>query len=397
MGSICGPSIANIFVLLYEIKWLTIYRPLIYLRFIDDLFLIISNLLILDTLKLAFGSLELTFNIDKIVNFLDLEITINDLTYYLDFSLYFKPTNTFSYLQIGSNHPKYIFNNLIKSLFIRAKRICSKLVKFIYFGSVIGEQLKSRGYEKNVIDKIFTMVSKLERDSLLVYKKKKEINFDNTFLIKNKYDCNVLNFKEIANVAFNSFRENNSKFKDHKLMVINTMQNNISSLLIHDFKFPSQINYCYKRCENLNCKTCSYSNNNEKIYLTENFILPVFSENNCLSKNILYIIYCSFCNTFYIGQSQDLKSRMYNHINDIKKFVPFNNKITSVSIHFNLKFHNFTKHFSFFVLKKDISDLKERLNRESFLINLCKKLGIRLMNDHIPIIKEYYDKSNLIT
>ena len=78
---------------------------------------------------------------------------------------------------------------------------------------------------------------------------------DNTFLIKNKYDCNILNFKEIANVAFNSFRENNSKFKDHKLMVINTMQNNISSLLIHDFKFPSQINYCYKRCENLDFKT----------------------------------------------------------------------------------------------------------------------------------------------
>jgi hypothetical protein len=146
MGSICGPSIANIFVFLYEKKWLTIHRPLIYLRFIDDLFLIINNLIVLESLKKSFGDLELTFNIEKTVNYLDLEITRNDVTFHLDFSLYFKPTNTFSYLHISSNHPKYIFSNLVKSLFIRAKRICSKLIKFIYFGSVFSDQFISRGY-----------------------------------------------------------------------------------------------------------------------------------------------------------------------------------------------------------------------------------------------------------
>ena len=56
MGSICGPSIANIFVFLYEKKWLTIHRPLIYLRFIDDLFLIINNLIVLESLKKSFGA-----------------------------------------------------------------------------------------------------------------------------------------------------------------------------------------------------------------------------------------------------------------------------------------------------------------------------------------------------
>ena len=74
---------------LYEKKWLTIHRPLIYLRFIDDLFLIINNLIILESLKESFGDLELTFNIEKTVNYLDLEITRNDLTSLLDFSLFF--------------------------------------------------------------------------------------------------------------------------------------------------------------------------------------------------------------------------------------------------------------------------------------------------------------------
>jgi hypothetical protein len=275
MGSICGPSIANIFVFLYEKKWLTIHRPLIYLRFIDDLFLIINNLIILESLKESFGDLELTFNIEKTVNYLDLEITRNDLTSLLDFSLFFKPTNTFSYLHISSNHPKYIFSNLIKSLFIRAKRICSKLIKFIYFGSVISDQLISRGYERNLIDKIFTMVSRLDRDSLLLYKKRKNINFENTFLLKNRYDNNVHNFKEIAYKAFDTFKEENVIFKYHKLMIVNTMQNNLSSILVHNFKYPYIKSFSFKHCENLDCKTCLFSNFNEKVFLTKNFILPI--------------------------------------------------------------------------------------------------------------------------
>lgn len=63
MGSICGPSIANLFVYIYEKKWLFIYRPLVYLRFIDDLFFIFKRLSDLETLKRAFGSLTLTFEI----------------------------------------------------------------------------------------------------------------------------------------------------------------------------------------------------------------------------------------------------------------------------------------------------------------------------------------------
>jgi glycosyl transferase family 25 len=57
--------------------------------------------------------------------------------------------------------------------------------------------------------------------------------------------------------------------------------------------------------------------------------------------------------------------------------------------------HDYKKHFSFFVLRKNIENLEERLIIESFLINFCKKLGVRLMNDHIPEIKDYYSLRNL--
>ena len=67
-------------------------------------------------------------------------------------------------------------------------------------------------------------------------------------------------------------------------------------------------------------------------------------------------------------------------------YLYYSKNTTSVSIHFNLKHHDYTKHFSFFVYKNEINDLTLRLNSESFLLNLCKKLDVKLMNEHIPLI-----------
>ena len=386
MGSLCGPSIANLFVYIYEKKWLFIHRPLVYLRFIDDLFIILRRLSDLESLKTAFGSLSLTFDIGEKVKFLDLEITRNELTSYLDFSLYFKPTNTFSYLHISSNHPLYIFKNLIKCLLIRAKRTCSKFNKFIYFASTISQQLVNRGYDRKLIDKTFFMVSKLDRYKLLEYKVKDSINFNETFILRNNFDNNIVNFKKVAHRAFDTFKKDFPQFSNNKLLIINRMQNNLSSLLVHNFKFPIISKNYYESCEKLNCQTCIYSNKKEKIFLTDNFILPIFSNSSCNSENLIYFIFCSFCNTFYIGQTHNLKQRMYKHIYDIKKFIAYSNNTTSVSTHFNLKHHDYSKHFSFFVYRNKIDNLTLRLNSESFLLNLCKKLDVKLMNEHIPII-----------
>ena len=53
-----------------------------------------------------------------------------------------------------------------------------------------------------------------------------------------------------------------------------------------------------------------------------------------------------------------------------------------------LMFHSlYLNQFNFFIYKTDIENLDERLYLESFLINLCKKLGVNLINDHISFIK----------
>ena len=76
---------------------------------------------------------------------------------------------------------------------------------------------------------------------------------------------------------------------------------------------------------------------------------------------------------------------MYQHLYNIKKFIPFNNN-SVISNHFNLKNHNFYDHFSFFVLKIDVYDLNARLKLESFMINFFSKINLFILNDYIPIL-----------
>ena len=391
MGSICGPSIANIFVYLYEKKWLYIHKPLVYLRFIDDIFIIfLKHLNVVNSLLNAFGSLKLNVEVNNKVHFLDLEISIDELACRLNFSVYFKPTNTFSYLYILSNHPNFIFKNLAKSLFIRIRRNCTKFNKFVFFSRIIAYHLAKRGHCKELIDKSFTMVSSLDRSSLIPYKNKESFNSGKCFTYKFNFDQNIINFGCILKKAFNNFKERNDKFKDYEIRMINKMQPNLSSLFVHNFKFPFVRKNSFKKCNKNVCSTCKYSNSNHFIYLTENFILPVLDNSNCKSENCIYIIFCGLCNAFYIGQTINLKDRVYNHIYCIKNFKPYLlEDFKCVSLHFNLKFHNYKKHLSFFVIKNNINSLNLRLYIESFLINLCVRLKLNLINDFIPEIRDF--------
>jgi hypothetical protein len=391
MGSVCGPSIANLFVLIYEKKWLVIHRPLIYSRFIDDIFILLDSFSKIYSLCQAFGSLKLNFVSGKAVNFLDLIISIDNVTNSLTYKVFIKPTNTFSYLSISSNHPKYIYKNIIKSTFIRFKRICSFLNDFIFIATIVSRHFIKRGYNKKLINKILSMVSNLDRDTLLEYKVRNNILDNKTFIFKSQFDKNLININEIIRNSFNSLKDSNQEFfQDKKILIVNNMQYNLSSLLIHNFRMNIIKKDQFKRCTNPDCSICKFSNTDSSLRLSDNFILPFFDNSDCNSLNVIYILKCNFCESFYIGQTNNLKNRIKSRIYSIKSFIPFHKNNSCVSIHFNLKPHNFLYHFSFCVFRHNVEDLNERLNIESFLINLFLKLKLKILNDFIPSLKDFH-------
>ena len=121
------------------------------------------------------------------------------------------------------------------------------------------------------------------------------------------------------------------------------------------------------------------------IKLKNNFLLPIFDDSNCKSVDLIYLIKCKKCFSFYVGETSNLKDRIYNHLYSIKKFEPFNEKkFTVVCAHFNSKGHNWVNDIVFYVIKIGLNDRELRLKYETFFINLFRKLNINLMNDYIP-------------
>ena len=117
-------------------------------------------------------------------------------------------------------------------------------------------------------------------------------------MINNKFDNNILNFKELTKKAFSNFKDVNPLFKDYKVRVINSMQNNIASLLVNNFKFPIRKLFKYIPCNVSNCNTCFYSNKQNNIFLTGHFCLPILNDSDYFSVDLIYLIYCKFCNFF---------------------------------------------------------------------------------------------------
>ena len=112
-------------------------RPVLWLRFIDDIFFIWDNDKIslqsflkfcnsYNTNKKMKSTINFTFNYSKQeAIFLDTKISFQHNV--LVSQLYSKPTSAHQYLQRNSFHPPSLLKSIPKSQFIRIRRICTHL------------------------------------------------------------------------------------------------------------------------------------------------------------------------------------------------------------------------------------------------------------------------------
>ena len=383
MGCICGPSIANIFVHILERKWLHIHKPLVYTRFIDDIFIASSEKIDENGFESYFLNLKLTILQSSSVNFLDLVIRFDTITKRFISSLYIKPTNTFSYLLTNSNHPEFIFNNIPKSLFIRIRRICDSLIDYYYFSRKLINQLYARGYNLKKMIAIAYSISKLNKSDLLAYKHKSTLIADKKSIFFGiNYDKQA-NSRELILNSFDNMKTNFKWLQNYKLQIYNFMSANLTSIFVHNKRLES-LSYTYK-CKNLTCVTCKFINTNSYIMLKNGFIIPIMNNSCCETRHAVYIIRCVLCEVFYIGETgRRVSTRFKEHINAIHKFVPFKNYTTEIGYHFNLKSHDYRKHLQLYVFKNNLKSKEHRRSVEGSLIILMNQFNPPIINVNIP-------------
>jgi len=164
MGRIYTPSAANIYLKkIYDLATHTpSINPLLYFRFLDDIFGVwpgtVAQLKEYEAhLNTLIPCIKVTFSYNNYtIEFLDTFIYkhthSNSLTT-LQTKVHFKPTDTHQLLHRSSFHPQHTFKSVIKSEFIRFKRISSTYSHYSFASSILIHSLTSRGYNKSLLRK----------------------------------------------------------------------------------------------------------------------------------------------------------------------------------------------------------------------------------------------------
>ena len=98
------------------------------------------------------------------VYFLDTKVKLNANT--LATELFSKPSTSFQYLQRTSFHPPHTFHSILKSQFIRIRRICTDIKDYWNHSQQFITFFKSRGFHDTILNKICQDIANTPRRNL---------------------------------------------------------------------------------------------------------------------------------------------------------------------------------------------------------------------------------------
>lgn len=162
MGNPCSPATANLFLEDFDMAAMGYEMAIWYYnRFLDDTFFVwpgsIGDLIIFESyLNTIIPNIKISFNFSFFeINFLDVVIFkhITDKVCYLYTKPYFKPTDTHQLIHKKSFHPRHVFEGVIRSQFLRFKRLSSMHIHYVESTDVVIGALCARGYSKRCLRK----------------------------------------------------------------------------------------------------------------------------------------------------------------------------------------------------------------------------------------------------
>jgi hypothetical protein len=334
MGTKLAPSYANIFMADFEERFVYPYnpKPKIWLRYIDDIFLIWEHGQqsldsFLEHLNSCHHSIKFTAeNSTTAVNFLDTTVKVGtDNKLYT--TLYCKPTDSHNYLLYESAHPKHTKSSLPYSQLLRIRRICSHIEDYDTNAVLIGSHFIKRGYPPHLVEEAIITVRRKDRGSLLCPSVRDNSENPEKLFIINTFTPNDQGLKHIVkhNWSILGRTHTTTHLHNHRLIFGHRRNKNLRDILVRarlpqmsptkrDKTRPLHI------CSTYNCRYCPkidhtgtiISTSTGKEYNTRKIV-------SCKSNNLIYCITCSKCKKQYVGQTKNrLQDRFVAHFYNIE-------------------------------------------------------------------------------
>ena len=372
MGKKFAPAYANLYMCVWEetafLKCKTL--PLMYLRYLDDIFGIWGGsredfLEFLDILDNHHPAIKITHNTQKDqLEFLDTQVFFiaNDTgTKTLGTRVWFKDTDRHALLHKASFHPRHTFKGIIKSQLIRFHRICTFMEDVDTATRTLFAALEPRGYTKRFLRHIRTEVRKSFVKSGTYQKTTDDrplIPFVSTFSLS------TVRLGSQLRANFQEALEHNLALRDFRIISAYRRNKNLRDILVHS---------------KMEQKPCHIEYFTYLKFLTNPFSgkgAPVWQNIGLKTRNVVYGIRCLQCKSVYIGETQNtLIERIKQHRYKIRT----GNKDSLLYVHFQT--HTIDNMQAFGLESKRDWSLLQRKRAENIWIknlNTIEPLGLNM-------------------
>ena len=384
MGTRMGPSYACLFMGWVEHNFFESYAgptPEVYRRYIDDsvgcqvvecseLDLERQNLKrFIDAFNSFHEAVELTSEISEgSMDSLDVVLTVGDHGC-ISTSIFYKPTDSHSYVDYSSNHPRNCLDSIPYSQFLRLRRICSVDSDFQVQCDTLSGFFRNRGYPQAVIDKARARCERVDRRLALIPKPKVELN---------KIPL-VLPFYEVVSRQISKIIVSNgrvlsqdpdigfwfkykfiSSYKNHRNIKQHAVRSKLPSVIEEiPGNFPCGSNRCL--CCRVLCSEPVISGLCGSFTIRRSF--------SCTDACVVYVIVCTKCDILYVGETgRTLRDRKNDHFSDIRCGKTDRSEVAE---HFCSSPHNVEEDFTIRAVHTVLTEHERRL----YETKLIKRLG----------------------
>lgn len=314
-------------------------KPILYLRYIDDIFGISTmpreNLERFVRFVNDYNpALKYTEEIGKEVTMLDTRLSITGTK--IKSTLYNKPTDAHLYLKYSSSHPSTCKNSIPYSQFLRVRRICSEENDYEKESNQMATYFHKQGYPKQMVERQRLKVKSIKREELLKKKDSKEAS-DRLILPICYHPKNV----EVVKILKRNFTilQNDDEVSDifeQLPMVAYRRDRNLKDIMVRSNLGTEGTVGGTTKCARNVCITCDHINE-DHIVVGPRGSFTIRDKFNCESTSLIYCIECKRCGMLYVGEtSRKLKDRFREHRRNVLNKVQDN----EVAQHFNAQGHD---------------------------------------------------------
>ena len=337
MGTPMAVNFANLFMGEFEKNLLAEYEltyqqlPYLFLRFIDDVFIIwtgsesdlkrfINFCDSYSTKKNMRSKIRFTHHYSTSeVNFLDMKVKISPSGQIIT-DLYSKPVDTHTYLHSSSFHPPSLLASIPKTQFIRLRRICTNITDYNRNATNFIQFFIKRGYKSMKLVTIAQEVAAMDRATLLQPKPRAPSPSTNTPALVITWHPKLRSLAGLIKNSHQKYTNQHTKLKEtfpEPPIVAYKRNKTLKNILVHA-RFGKKTSKIpplpYVNSTLLQSQMSSKTVLNNKL----SGVTVQTAGGSATDKNVVYAAECKRCGQIYVGQtSRQLNIRFNEHRSDV--------------------------------------------------------------------------------